>query len=144
MQPGEVVAGAEALEDACTRVAHPWWQPAPPHADIALSTYNPEQQRRSVGAAARVRSRAEWGSIASCSPARRYQATHVQAHAGAAGHARGGSRRREHATGDAARAYEQQSTDAADHERTGAGRGCSLAGQSHQASVELLLELLEL
>jgi hypothetical protein len=47
----------------------------------------------------------------------------------ATGHARGGSRRREHATGDAARAHEQQSTDAADHERTGAGRECSLAGQ---------------
>ena len=97
MQPGEVVAGAGALEDARTRGAHPGWPPAPPHnnADGALSTYTPEQQRTSVGAAARVRSREEWGSIASCSPARRHQATHVQAHAGAAGHARGGSRRRE-------------------------------------------------
>ena len=92
MQPGEVVAGAGALEDAHTRDAHPGWPPAPPHGDRALSTYNPEQQRRNVGAAARVRSRTEWGSIASCLPARRYQATTVQAHAGAAEHARGSSR----------------------------------------------------
>jgi hypothetical protein len=67
MQPGKVVTGAGALEDARTRGAHPGWPPAPPHADGALSTYTPEQQRTGVGAGGqvRVRSRAECGSIAS-------------------------------------------------------------------------------
>jgi hypothetical protein len=129
MQPGKVVAGAGALEEARTRGAHPGWPPAPPHADRAQGTYTPEQQRTSVGAAMRVRCRAEWGSIASCSPARRYQATHVQAHAGAAGTRWQQETGAVHETDDAARAHGQQSTDAEEHERMGVGRGCSLAGQ---------------
>ena len=75
MQPGEVVASAGALEDARTRGAHPGWPPAPPHADGALSTYTPEQQRTGVGAGEQQRACATGQSGAASQAAHQHEYT---------------------------------------------------------------------